>query len=144
MGLPSSSFTKLTNSINSPSRRMPSFSAELLTWHVVVLGISVNATCAFLFEEIIEEGVSRLVGVALAVVFGIEHSTGAKGVPCGIFHVGSGRFGHGINLTDDLAVFLEGDGEVKLAVLRSIKHSLSCIIHGFGFHASKTMHHRLV
>ena len=47
-------------------------------------------------------------------------------------------------LTDDLSGFLERDGKVILAVLGSVKHSLSCILHGFGFHASEAMHHRLV
>ena len=58
--------------------------AQVLAGTVIVLGVGVDAPCALLGEEIVEEDLGRLKGVPLALVGIVQHPAGAEGVPRGI------------------------------------------------------------
>ena len=97
--------------------------AQVLTGKVIVLGIGVDAPCALLGKEIGKEGLGRLEGVPLALVGLVQHPAGAEGVPWGVLAcMGLARLRVGVDLPNDLAAFLQGDGEVVLRLAEPLFH----------------------
>ena len=79
------------------------FLAQVLTGEVVVLGVGVDAPCALLGEEVVEEGLGRLESVPLPLIGPVQHPAGAEGVPYGVLaSVGLARLRIGVDLSDDL------------------------------------------
>ena len=99
------------------------FFTQMLAGKVVVLCVGVNAPCILLGEEVVKESVCRLKGVALALVGLVEHPAGAEGVPWGVLVcVGLARLRVGVDLPNDLAAVLQGNGEVVLRLAQALFH----------------------
>ena len=119
--------------------------AKPLAGKVVILHIGVNPPGALVAEEIVQESLCRLKGVALALLSGGKHPAGADLIRDGILRgMGFSRLRQGLDFPDDGSALLKRDGQVELRLFPSPPHFSPGFIQGVELHGRKAPDGRLL